>query len=1341
MRFALFAGIAALTCGFAGAAGLSESLPSESTVQIRFIDSATGYAIQPESVAARPHVTAEIAGKNAASRPEAPEWIPVARFYPDRAGRTAIALGRGRHTVTAHSPNHWPISGEIEVRENFPHPIRFLLDPLELPRELRADDIAARHRDDATLFQGFIVDEDSGEPLRGVLVRSWPSGAQAVSDARGYFQVYVPLQSDAEQEAMPANLIFEKPGYQTEERRHLELWPRGDWTYRIRLHPGGAWTVVDERLERRQSVRPGPGEHAESLHRYVVETAPVDPIADSAIPEISAGDVSAASGSVATIRIPQNIRVERNGVIYYVTMDFYTKHVLPHEWIASWNFTSLYAGAVAVRSYAINRLNGRGPNSDFDICGTSSCQVFNATSSSTRTDTAVNFTDGYVMLTANGNIASTEYSAENNSLDRACGDGFTAPSDGCLYDPICAGQARSGHGRGMCQRGSRRWGNGDNGFPARSWVWILNHYYPNLTLMRGVELAVGDNVRSRSSDCQVRACPDGGIDDGVACALITTKASGQTGVIIAGPIRVMADGKGFTWCQVQWNDASSTTGWSCENYLERLFPVPTAPAGLTAVAVATNRINLNWTDTSDVETGFYIERAPAATGPWIHLAAVEANVTSFSDVNLFSGNTWYYRVRSYNAAGNSAYTIAVSATTPNTVAPVLAPIPNRTIAPGTTLMFTNSASAPERVQLITDFEPFMSETANGVVLFRNPRNSSSTAGFLNGEPPSDITAVVDTRPLGVHASGNVLRVICEFTNSSNPWLRLTTVGAVTFRNPVIDFTRKLRFDIYADRPVKVAVGCRETSTPAGTAIGVDGGTTGSSIEWAGVTGLSGTAPIPTRTVSNSWTRLTFDFPSEPIRSFSGGNGVLATASGLGVLEHLAIVPTAGTGVYNIYLDNFTVAGPRAFSYALGEGAPPNASLNPSTGVFTWTPTLAQSPSTNEISIILTDDSVPPFRVTNTFTVMVKENPPNTPPILYPIDNRTVYAGSTLMFTNVAYDPDPEDTLTFSLDPGAPAAALIHPTTGIFSWTTNHDDTNSLHYISVRVTDNGTPPLSGSATFSVTVLPPPPPNYAPMLYPIENRTLAAGSTLTFTNQAFDPNPGDTLTFSLDAGAPAGATVHPDTGVFTWTPTDADSDTVKSISVRVTDDGYPLMSGSTSFSVTVLPRPANQSPVLAPIADRVVHAGATITFTNSASDPDPADTLMFSLDENAPLDAAIDVITGVFTWTVPATEAATTNHISVLVTDDGEPPLSDSVTFAVVVEPPPALEAALVSGNTLVLTWSAISNTTYRIQFKNDLADGQWQALEPDITATNSAATASDAALENGLQRFYRVLVVQ
>jgi glucose/arabinose dehydrogenase len=91
---------------------------------------------------------------------------------------------------------------------------------------------------------------------------------------------------------------------------------------------------------------------------------------------------------------------------------------------------------------------------------------------------------------------------------------------------------------------------------------------------------------------------------------------------------------------------------------------------------------------------------------------------------------------------------------------------------------------------------------------------------------------------------------------------------------------------------------------------------------------------------------------------------------------------------------------------------------------------------------------------------------NHAPVLAPIEGRTVVEGGTLAFTAMATDRDPGQTLTFSLDPGAPANASINPTTGAFNFQSTEE--SGPVSVTVRVTDNGSPPSSATQTFSITV---------------------------------------------------------------------------------------------------------------------------------------------------------------------------------------------------------------------------------------------------------------------------------
>jgi hypothetical protein len=63
-------------------------------------------------------------------------------------------------------------------------------------------------------------------------------------------------------------------------------------------------------------------------------------------------------------------------------------------------------------------------------------------------------------------------------------------------------------------------------------------------------------------------------------------------------------------------------------------------------------------------------------------------------------------------------------------------------------------------------------------------------------------------------------------------------------------------------------------------------------------------------------------------------------------------------------------------------------------------------------------------------------------------------------------------LSFSLDGGGPSGASINAGSGLFTWTPSALQAPGTNTITVRATDNGVPPLSGTRSFVVTVVLPP-----------------------------------------------------------------------------------------------------------------------------------------------------------------------------------------------------------------------------------------------------------------------------
>lgn len=148
------------------------------------------------------------------------------------------------------------------------------------------------------------------------------------------------------------------------------------------------------------------------------------------------------------------------------------------------------------------------------------------------------------------------------------------------------------------------------------------------------------------------------------------------------------------------------------------------------------------------------------------------------------------------------------------------------------------------------------------------------------------------------------------------------------------------------------------------------------------------------------------------------------------------------------------------------GAPDGANLNLTNGLFTWTPAEAQANTTNLITAVATDDGVPSLSATQSFMVTVREV--NIAPILMSVPNRMVHVGTTISFALVATDADdPANMLTYSLSNAPPGASLT--STNIFTWSGVENDVDTTNIITASVTDDGTPSLSASISFIITVV--------------------------------------------------------------------------------------------------------------------------------------------------------------------------------------------------------------------------------------------------------------------------------
>jgi len=96
-----------------------------------------------------------------------------------------------------------------------------------------------------------------------------------------------------------------------------------------------------------------------------------------------------------------------------------------------------------------------------------------------------------------------------------------------------------------------------------------------------------------------------------------------------------------------------------------------------------------------------------------------------------------------------------------------------------------------------------------------------------------------------------------------------------------------------------------------------------------------------------------------------------------------------------------------------------------------------------------------------------------------------------------------------------------------------------------------------------------PNAPPSFATITGQVASAGTMLTFRINASDPNAGQSITYSFDTNtAPAGASIDPVTGVFSWTPNAGQLQTNGYyVTVRATDNGQPRLTASSVVPIIV------------------------------------------------------------------------------------------------------------------------------------------------------------------------------
>src|SRR6266508_799551 len=240
----------------------------------------------------------------------------------------------------------------------------------------------ASRADALASVEGRVVAKSTGRPVAGAVVVLPDLGARTLSARDGRFAF--PDRFPASSPYRPIGAVVMAGGFGRLTIRDVPLIP-GDT---LRLH-----VELSARPQAHTVARP---------HRRGDE------------PTDSTRHTGTCTGWTAQLVPPQSIRVLRTatGVVEEPDFRFYVQHVLPNEWIASWDGDALGAGAIAAKTYGWyhakpNHAYSSGPGCA-DVQDDTHDQVYDPTWSTAATDQAVNASFGSTLW-RDGGIFESQY--------------------------------------------------------------------------------------------------------------------------------------------------------------------------------------------------------------------------------------------------------------------------------------------------------------------------------------------------------------------------------------------------------------------------------------------------------------------------------------------------------------------------------------------------------------------------------------------------------------------------------------------------------------------------------------------------------------------------------------------------------------------------------------------------------------------------------------------------------------------------------------------------------------------------------------------------------------------
>ena len=238
------------------------------------------------------------------------------------------------------------------------------------------------------------------------------------------------------------------------------------------------------------------------------------------------------------------------------------------------------------------------------------------------------------------------------------------------------------------------------------------------------------------------------------------------------------------------------------------------PTSVTATALSSSQIRLNWADSNPNESSYLVERSLSSGSGFAQIASLAANATTFTNTGLAAGTTYYYRVRATSKNGAfSTYSNVASARTTSTGTVPAAPSNAASSSPSSsqiTISWTDNSTNETGFKVerapasagpwtyigataatgygdsglaagTTYFYRVQAYNASGNSAYSNTTSSTTQGGTgVPAAPGSASATVVSSSQINVgwaDTSGNETGFKIERSTSTAPWAQVATVGA------------------------------------------------------------------------------------------------------------------------------------------------------------------------------------------------------------------------------------------------------------------------------------------------------------------------------------------------------------------------------------------------------------------------------------------------------------------------------------------------------------------------------------------------------------------------------------